>query len=33
LKLFGQRLRADIESLKLRRRLQGRLSDDQISAN
>lgn len=33
LKLFGQRLRADIEGLKLRRRLQGRLSDDQISAN
>jgi ATP-dependent Lon protease len=33
LKLFGQRLRADIEELKLRRRLQGRLSDDQISRN
>lgn len=33
LKLFGGRLRAEIEALKLRRKLQGRLPDDQISGN
>ena len=33
LQLFGQRLKVEIESLKLQRKLQGRLSDDQISGN
>lgn len=33
LKLFGERLRLEIETLKLRRKLQGRLPDDQISGN
>ncbi|WP_414662071.1 LON peptidase substrate-binding domain-containing protein [Horticoccus sp. 23ND18S-11] len=33
LKLFGARLRADIESLKLRRTLQGSLPDDLIAGN
>lgn len=33
LKLFGGRLRAEIEALKMRRKLQGRLPDDQISGN
>jgi ATP-dependent Lon protease len=33
LELFGHQLRAEIENLKLRRRLQGRLPDDQISHN
>ena len=33
LRLFGRRLRVEIAGLKLRRRLQGRLSDDQISGN
>lgn len=33
LKLFGAQLRADIESLKLRRRLQGPLADDLIEGN
>jgi Lon protease-like protein len=31
--LFGQHLRADIEALKLRHRLQGRLADDRIPHN
>lgn len=33
LELFGQQLRREIEALKLRRKLQGRLSDEQISDN
>ena len=33
LKLLGNELRADIEKLKLKRKLQGPLSDDQISHN
>lgn len=33
LELFGNQLRLDIESLKLRRKLQGRLTDDHISDN
>lgn len=33
LELFGQRLRVEIESIKLRRRLQGLLPDDRISHN
>lgn len=33
LELFGHRLRAEIESIKLRRRLQGLLPDDRISHN
>jgi Lon protease-like protein len=33
LMLFGAQLRADIEGLKLRRKLQGRLPDDRISQN
>ena len=33
LKLFGARVRADIESLKLRRTLQGNLPDDLIAGN
>lgn len=33
LKLYGARLRADIESLKLRRTLQGNLPDDLIAGN
>jgi Lon protease-like protein len=33
LQLFGQQLRRDIEGLKLRRKLQGGLSDDAISLN
>jgi Lon protease-like protein len=33
LELFGARLRTEIEALKLRHKLQGRLSDDQISDN
>ncbi len=33
LKLFGDRLRFEIEALKLRRKLQGRLPDDRISEN
>ena len=33
LELFGRRLRREIENLKLRRKLQGPLSDDQISGN
>jgi Lon protease-like protein len=33
LKLFGARLRNEIEELKLRRKLQGRLPDDRISEN
>jgi ATP-dependent Lon protease len=33
LELFGEKLRLEIESLKLRRKLQGRLSDDHISHN
>ena len=33
LELFGAQLRVDIETIKLRRRLQGRLSDDRISEN
>lgn len=33
LALFGQRLRREIEGLKLRQRLQGPLPDDQISRN
>ena len=33
LELLGQRLRADIEALKLRRKLQGRLTDEQIADN
>ncbi len=31
--LFGQRLREEIEALKIRRKLQGRLPDDRISDN
>lgn len=33
LELFGRRLRREIEDLKLRRKLQGPLSDDRISEN
>jgi ATP-dependent Lon protease len=33
LELFGAQLRNEIESLKLRRKLQGRLSDERISEN
>ena len=33
LELFGEQLRTDIETLKLRRKLQGRLPDDHISHN
>lgn len=33
LELFGGRLRREIEELKLRRKLQGRLSDERISEN
>jgi len=33
LQLFGAQLRTEIEGLKLRRKLQGRLSDDRISEN
>lgn len=33
LELFGDRLRREIEMLKLRRKLQGRLPDDRISDN
>ncbi len=33
LQLFSARLRAEIETIKLRRKLQGRLDDDQISNN
>lgn len=33
LELFGQQLRVEIEQLKLRRTLQGRLPDDRISDN
>lgn len=33
LKLFGAQLRTDIEGLKLRRKLQGRLPDDRIADN
>jgi Lon protease-like protein len=33
LELFGAQLRRDIDSLKLRRKLQGRLPDDRISGN
>jgi ATP-dependent Lon protease len=33
LELFGAQLRIEIERLKLRRKLQGRLSDDRISEN
>ena len=33
LKLFGNQLRTEIEALKLRRKLQGRLPDDRISEN
>jgi ATP-dependent Lon protease len=33
LRLFGRQLRAEIETIKLRRRLQGRLPDDHISRN
>jgi ATP-dependent Lon protease len=33
LELFGAQLRNEIESLKLRRKLQGRLPDDRISEN
>jgi ATP-dependent Lon protease len=33
LALFKQQLRADIDALKLRHRLQGRLADDHISDN
>ena len=33
LELFGAQLRSEIESLKLRRKLQGRLLDDRISDN
>jgi ATP-dependent Lon protease len=33
LELFGAQLRGEIENLKLRRKLQGRLSDDRISGN
>lgn len=33
LQLFGQQLRVEIEQLKLRRTLQGRLPDDKISDN
>ena len=33
LQLFGAQLRNEIEGLKLRRKLQGRLSDDRISEN
>lgn len=33
LELFGQQLRTEIERLKLRRKLQGSLGDDQISHN
>ena len=33
LKLFGAKLRREIEDLKLRRKLQGRLADDRIAEN
>ncbi len=33
LRLFSEKLRAEIEALKLRRKLQGRLPDDRISGN
>lgn len=33
LRLFGRHLRSDIETLKLRRKLQGSLSDDRVSHN
>lgn len=33
LRMFGERLRRDIEQLKLQRKLQGRLSDDDIRRN
>lgn len=33
LRLFGRQLRIEIEGLKLRHKLQGRLTDDQISHN
>lgn len=33
LEIFGSKLRAEIESLKLRRKLQGRLPDDRIGSN
>lgn len=33
LELFGNQLRSEIESLKLRRKLQGRLPDERISEN
>ena len=33
IKLFGTQLRTEIESIKLRRKLQGPLSDDQIAHN
>ncbi len=33
LQLFADRIRTDIETLKLRRKLQGRLEDDQIGHN
>lgn len=33
LELFGHRLRADIEGIKLRRRLQGSLPDDRVAHN
>lgn len=33
LRLFGKQLRRDIEGLKLRRKLQGSLSDDRIALN
>ena len=33
LSLFGERLRREIEQLKLQRKLQGPLSDDRIAGN
>ena len=33
LELFGEQLRAEIDALKLRRKLQGRLPDDRIAEN
>ena len=33
LALFGRQVRTEIESLKLRRKLQGRLTDDHIADN
>ena len=33
LELFGRRLRGEIEAIKLQRKLQGRLADDEISHN